>query len=208
MKTVKFSVYGVSMAMVLLAVVSTTTGCVTAAMMGVKVVGGAVHSVDVEAQSKELLDQPLSKADAAFGKRLNTFQDTRSNREMITYPVKGDLLSQYRWVVEVENDKIVALSKTQFDADGGQDIIKKALLKDKVIKKSPKEIHADKHFKKLILVLRNRSTGNLVRVYDVRGMLDLMGARYCVLDFDGSDRCTKIRLVGVPASAGKSALKR
>ena len=49
---------------------------------------------------------------------------------------------------------------------------------------------------------------NLVRVYDIRGATDLLGAYYCVLSFDGQDRCTEIRLVGVPASAGEAVIKR
>jgi len=186
--------------------VMTANGCVTAAMMGVKVVGTAAHGADVDARTKELLGQPVSAADTAFGKRMNTFEETRSGRAMMTYPVKGDVLDQYRWVVEVENGKIMALAKLQKDPDGGSSIIKKAMLKGKVIDKTPSQIHEDSHFEKLMLVLRNRATGNLVRVYDVRGMTDLLGARYCVLGFDRSDRCTEIRLVGVPASQGEGAI--
>ena len=182
------------------------TGCATAAVMGVKVVGNVVQTVDVDTQSKQLLGQPPARADAEVGRRLAPFEDTRSKREMMTYTVQGDVLDQYRWVVEVENNRIVALAKAQFNADGGKDIIKKALLKDKVIGKTPTQIQADDHFKSLTLVLRNRATGNLARAYDITGMTDLLGARYCVLDFDKSDRCTDIRLVGVPSSAGSGAI--
>jgi len=189
-----------------LAIIS--SGCASAAMMGAKVVGHAVDEADVDAHSKKLIGQPPSAADAAFEKRVDTFEDIRTRREMITYPVKGDVLSQHRWVVEAENNRIVALAKMQYDADGGKDIIRKAVLGEKVIGKTPQEVQSDHHFKKLTVVLRNRSTGNLVRVYDIRGVADLLGARYCVLDFDSRDRCTAIRLVGVPASAGTGVIKR
>jgi len=183
-------------------------GCATAATMGVKLVGSAVHTADVDAQSKKLLGKPMSAADAEFGQRVNTFDDTRSRREMATYKVSGDAFDQYRWVVESQDNRIEAVAKAQFNADMGKDIIQKALLKDKVIGKTPQEIEGHSTFKKLILVVRHRPTGRLVRVYDVRGITDLMGARYCVVDFDKSDRGQGIRLVGVPASAGNSALKQ
>jgi hypothetical protein len=189
-----------------LAIIS--SGCASAAIMGVKVVGHAVDEADVDAHSKKLLGQPPGAADTVFAQRVDTFEDIRTKREMITYPVKGDILSRFRWVVEVENNKIVALAKFQYDADGGKDIVRKAVLGEKVIGKSPQEVQSDHHFKNLTVVLRDRSTGNLVRVYDIRGVADLLGARYCVLNFDSRDRCTDIRLVGVPASAGTGTIKR
>jgi hypothetical protein len=186
--------------------VTTNSGCVTAGKMGVKLVGTAVHTVDVDTQSKKLIGQPVSAADAEFGQRVNTFEDTRSKREIMTYKVEGDALDLFRWVVEAQGNRIVALMKTQFNADLGKDLVKTALYKDKVLGKTPQEIQTHSTFKNLVLTVRNRSTGNLVRVYDVRGVTDLMGAQYCVLEFDKSDRGAGVRLVGVPASAGISAI--
>jgi hypothetical protein len=48
---------------------------------------------------------------------------------------------------------------------------------------------------------------NLIRVYDVKGITDLLGAKYCVLRFDASDRCQDIRLVGIPASTKEDSIK-
>jgi hypothetical protein len=184
------------------------SGCASAAMMGGKVVGHTVDETDVDGHSKRLLGQAPGAADAEFPPRVDTLEDIRTRREMITYPVKGDILHRSRWVVEVENNRIVALAKLDYDADGGKDAIRKAVLRDKVIGKTPQEVQSDKHFQKITVILRNRSTGNLVRVYDIGGATDLLGARYCLLDFDKRDRCTEIRLAGVPASAGTGIIKR
>ena len=186
-----------------------TTGCYsTAAKIGVKVVGNAVHEVDVSEKEKRLVGQPADRADAEFGQPLRAFDDTRSKREVMIYPVKGDALAKFRWVVEVENSRIVALAKAQNDSDGSNDIIRKLLLKDKVIGKTPQAIEAQDRFKKLTLVLRGRATKNLVRVYDISGMTDVLGARYCVLEFNASDLCENIRLVGVQAATERSAGNR
>jgi hypothetical protein len=123
---------------------------------------------------------------------------------MKTYSVKGDVLNNYRWVVEIEHNRIVALAKLQQDPDGGRDIITKALLKEKVMGKTPKQVQAQDYFKKPVLVLRSRTTGKMIHVYDVRSVVDLLGAKYCVLEFNKANRCDNIRLVGIPASTAKS----
>jgi uncharacterized protein YegP (UPF0339 family) len=182
------------------------TGCTTAIKIGAKVVGDTVNEVDVDAKSKKLVGQPVQAADTEFGPRIAAFAETGGNRELMTYPVEADVLSQFRWVVEAENGKIVAVAKAKNNPDGAKSIIKKALLEEKVMGKSPAEIGANDHFKKLILTLRNLSTNNLVRVYDVHGLVDLLGARYCVLEFDVTDKCIGIRLVGVPAASDDSSV--
>ena len=140
-------------------VVTMPSGCATTGiMMGVKVVGQVVYEADADARSKKLLGQPPHAADAMFEKRTDTFEDIRTGREMIVYPVKSDVLSRYRWVVEAENNRIVALAKMQYDGDGGKDIILTTALGEKAIGKTPHEVQSDRHFKELTVTLRNRST--------------------------------------------------
>jgi hypothetical protein len=199
---------GVLLATVVLSLAA--AGCnpyTTAVKLGVKVVGQTVNDVDVKEHAR-LVGQPVSAADAAFGRRLRTLEETRTGRQMIAYPVKDDVLAMFRWVVETQNGSIVALAKVQNDPDGSQDIAEKVLVKAIVEGKTSKEVQSHDWFHKLILVLRDCSSGNLVRVYDVSGITDLMGARYCVLQFNGSDRCEKIWLVGVPAKTAGSSIRR
>jgi hypothetical protein len=194
-----------------LILVALSAGCSpysTVAKLGIKVVGDAVNDADVADHGNKLVGQPVAAADADFGQRFRTMEEVQSKREMITYPVKDDLLAAYRWVVEAENGKIVALSKMQNNPDGGKDIIKKMVLKEMVIGKTPQEVGVKDYFKKLILTLRDRGTGNMIRVYDVSSIVDFMGARDCVLEFDSSDKCQNIWLVGVPASTAGSNLEK
>ena len=199
---------GVAAGIVLSILVAGCSPYSTIAKLGIKVVGDAVNDADVTEHGNKLLGQPVASADAEFGRRLRTMEEIRSRREMITYPVKDDLLGAYRWVVEAESGKIVALAKMQNDPDGGKDVVEKLVLKEMVIGKTPQEVSSEDYFKNLILILRDRANGNMLRVYDVSSMLDFMGARDCVLEFDAEDKCRSIWLVGIPASTGGSMLKQ
>jgi hypothetical protein len=178
----------------------------TIAKIGMKVVGETVSDADVSQKSQELLGQPVVRADTALGQRIRTLEELRTRRQMIMYPVKDDLLNMFRWAVETENGRIVALAKLQNDPDGGKDIAEKLVLKEIVGGKTPEQIQTHDWFKNLVLVLRDGSSGNLVRVYDTSLIPSFMGAKYCVLEFDGSDRCQSVRIVGVPASTPGSAV--
>ncbi len=180
----------------------------TAVKLGVKVVGEGINDADVAQKSKELMGKPVSAADAAFGQRIRTLQELQTGRQLMTYYVKDDLLKSYRWAVEAQNGAIVALSKVQNNPGGGTDIAERLVLKEIVDGKTPQQIQSHKYFQKLILTLRDTSTGYLVRVYDVSGITDFMGSRYCVLGFDAADRCKDVWIVGVPASTSGSALSR
>jgi hypothetical protein len=180
----------------------------TVANIGIKVVGDAVNDADVSDHARQLIGQPESMANAEFGQPLRTLEEVRSKRAMMIYPVKDDVLSMYRWAVEAQNGKIVALAKLQNDPDDGKDIIEKLVLKELVVGKTPQEIQAKDWFKNLILTLRDRATGQTLRIYDVSNITDFLGSRDCVLEFDASDRCQKIWLVGVPAATPQSRLQQ
>jgi hypothetical protein len=191
--------------------VSLTTGCdpyTTVAKIGVRVIGDAVDDEQVSSLSNKLIGRPVAMADAEFGQSLRTLEEVNSRRLMIMYPVKDDFLKMFRWAVEVENGRIVALAKVQSNPDGGKDIAEKLVLKEIVIGKTAQDLQSHKFFQNLILVLRDRATGTLVRVYDVSNVTDFMGAKNCVLEFDAADVCQKVSIVGVPASTPGSAVGR
>jgi hypothetical protein len=191
--------------------IALTSGCnpyTTVAKIGIKVVGEAVNDVDGSEKAKALVGQPVSAADAEFGQPIRTLEEVRSKRVMIVYPVKDDVLKMFRWAVEAENGRIVALSKLQANPDGGKDIAEKLVLKEIAVGKTPQELQDHRFFRNLTLVLRDRATGNFVRVYDVSIVPDFGGAKSCVLEFDASDRCQKVSIVGVPSASAGSAVGR
>lgn len=180
----------------------------TAVKLGVRVVGDVVNDEDTAGHARKLIGQPVAAADSTFGKRLRTLEEVRTSRQMITYPVKDDLLNSYRWAVEAENGRIVALAKLQNNPDGGTDIAEKLLLKEIVDGKTLGQVQSHKYFSKRILTLRDSATGDLLRVFDVSNITDFMGGRYCVLRFDASNACKEIWLVGCPASTPGSSLAK
>lgn len=167
-------------------------------------IGDVINDADVKKRQEELHNQPVSAADAMFGAREETlvYADD-AQRELITYPVKGDLLNSQNWVVESRKGKLVALSRVKRNIDGVEDVIKSAAIEPKVMGKSPEDCCRDAEFKEPIATLRSRESGEIMRVYDIRNWTNSRGARYCVLRFDENDRCTKINLVGVSASSVK-----
>ncbi len=165
------------------------------------VVGDIVSDVDVDSRKPKLVGQPETAADSMFDARLESFDDVqRQGVSMIAYPVKFDVLGKSRYIVEVTNGRIVAVSKTKQNIDGSENMIKAAALKQKVIGKTPAQCRIEGELGVPVRTLRSREKGQLLRVYDVKNWTNLRGARYCVLRFGAKDLCEDIKLVGVSAS--------
>ena len=165
------------------------------------VIGDAVHDADVEERQDELQGKDRLAADTMFGARLETLveRDNR-HRELLVYQVPRDVMNSSRYVVELDENKIVALSLTKRNIDGIEDVIKAADLRSKFVGKSPSQCQDIGNLGQPVLVLRSLDKDQLVRVYDVRNWTNLRGARYCILRFDGDGRCESLDLVGVSAS--------
>ncbi len=170
-------------------------------------IGDVIVDADVKKRQEKLYGEPVASADAMFGEREETLVYADDpGRELITYPVKGDLLDEQNWVVESRDGQLVALSRVKRNIDGVEDVVKSAAIKSKVIGKSPDACRLDAELKEPLATLHSRDTGQIMRVYDVRNWTNTRGARYCVLRFDQEDRCKDIRLLGVSASTVKDPL--
>jgi len=173
------------------------------------IVGDAVNDADVKDRRGLLMGKPEKAADTMFGSRLETLVDTeRRGVSMVFYPVQGDILHTSRYIVEVENGVIVVFAKTKQNIDGVEDMIHNATLEKKLIGKAPAACSREGGLGTPLRTLRSREKGQLLRVYDVRHWTDFMGARYCVLRFDGGDRCQSVTLIGVSASTRKDPIRR
>ncbi len=171
------------------------------ASLAITLVGDAINDSDVQSRSPELIGRPPAAADTMFGPRLDSLRTLDGTKTLAVYPVRGDALSKSRWVVEIENQRITALSKALRQADGAEDVIKEALLQEKLIGRSPEQFRAEPGFDQPVLTASRESTYTLVRLYDVRNWTNLRGARYCVLEFDPQNRCREVRLVGIDSSS-------
>lgn len=174
----------------------------TGVKLGVRVMGDVIEDVDVKQKGDALVGRPVSAADEAFGARIDSFKDVRSDRRWQTYPVKLDLLGQQRYVVEVSGGRIVSVSKS--DKSGRKvDIPLEIILKEKLKGKSPQECQAGLKYGPPLLAVRSESTGQLVQLYDAGLPTDLGTPHYCIVRFDANDRCEDIDFVAVGASTKK-----
>jgi len=173
------------------------------------IVGDAINDADVKDRRGLLMGKPEKAADGMFGARLETLVDIdRQGVSMIFYPVKGDILHTSRYIVEVENGVIVVFAKTKQNIDGVEDMIHNASLEKKLVGKTPAACSQEGKLGAPLRTLRCREKGHLLRVYDVKNWSDFMGARYCVLKFDGNDRCLGVTLIGVSASTKADPIRR
>ncbi len=173
------------------------------------IVGDAVNDADVQDRRSKLIGRSAVEADIMFGSRLETLVDVeRTGVSLIVYPVDLDLLDSSRYIVEVEDGVIVVIAKAKKNIDGLEDVIHGANLKRKLIGKTPAECSVAGEFGKPIRTLRSREKGQLLRLYDARHWTDFLGARYCMLRFDSSDRCEGVTLIGVSATTKKDPARR
>ncbi len=173
------------------------------------IAGDAINDADVKDRRSKLIGQTETAADNMFAARLETLIDVeRPDVSVIFYPVKNDLFKKSRYIVELEDGVIVVFAKTKQNIDGVEDLIHDANLERKLIGKTPTQCSKDGDLGKPLRTFRSREKGQVLRVYDIRHWSDFLGARYCVLRFDSSDRCEDVTLTGVSASTRKDPLRR
>jgi hypothetical protein len=169
------------------------------------VVGDVVSDQDVKQRKSKLLGFDIRAADEMFGERVASYSDARGSRHLVVYATT-DILVKERYVVEVQGNRIVALSKTQENRDGLEDVLSSSLLRDKLVGQTPHQCQELGNFGRPLAVLRNDATWNLVHVYDVSNVTHLGAARYCVVHFDVNNRCERLYLVGVTASTSDNPI--
>ena len=178
-------------------------GCISAVSLGVKLVGKTVDTVDVREREKKLLGAKPSAADEMLGERLDTLRDVNSDRAWVVYPVELDVMGKDRYVVEVANDKIVALTRAEKDSDPVRDIPRALLMEDKVKGKPPTECAAELDIGEPLLTVRSDATGLLSQIYDARHFKKLGSPDYCILRFDEQELCKDVEFLGIGASTEK-----
>ena len=104
------------------------------ASLGIMVVGDTVSSADVKKRAERLIGQAPDAADKEFGPRLETLVATRDqNHQLLLYKIGSDLTGASRYVVEVKNGRITALSKKKKNIDGVEDILNSSQLEKKLL---------------------------------------------------------------------------
>ena len=97
-------------------ILSLAVGCQTAAGPGVMLVGRVVNDADIKSREYELMGRGAHAADDALGPRLEALRDNLDpNRRLLIY---SDAMSLFRYVVELSDGRIVAISKGVENAGG------------------------------------------------------------------------------------------
>ena len=171
-------------------------GCsATPVGMAMHLAGEAVNDVDAKERAKQYVGAPVSEADAKLGTPVDVLSDTHSTRMWRTYSVPMDPLKNSRYVIEVHNGKIIALYKVQRYSDPVAYAATLAVLKPKVMGKSPADCEANLDMGAPRLTVRSQNTGRLIQLYDARVVKELQSPHYCVLRFSPAKVCEQIDMV-------------
>ena len=190
----------------LVAIGAFSSGCISAVGIGVRLVGKAVDTADVKKREKVLLGAKLSVADEMFGKCVDTLRDLSSDRTWVVYPVELDLMGKDRYVVEVADEKIVALSRTEKNSDPKRDWPRALIIESKVKGKPLAECAAELDMGDPLLTVRSDATGLLSQIYDARHFKEFGSPDYCILRFDEQGLCKGVEFLGIGASTKKEPL--
>jgi hypothetical protein len=182
-----------------------TCGCNPAGeavKFGVHLVGKAVDDEEAQKFERELVGHSSAAAAEKFGTRIDTLRDVNSSREWQIYPTKLDVLGNQRYVVEVAENRIVAVSKTE-KGKSEMDLPRTLVLKRKVKGRLLRECQERLGMGPPLLTARSEKTGLLSQIYDGQMMEGIGGQKYCILRFDRNQRCCEVSLVEVSASTKK-----
>ena len=185
-----------------LAALVALTGCSPtqiAMKIGMFAVGKVVNDAESKKLSEKLIGQPSSAADAELGERNDTFTEVNGSVTWISYPVKLDPLKRNQYFVEVRGDRITRIEKME-GASSELDLARSTFDKTRVAGKSPEECQRILKAGPPRLSVRSQKTGNLMQFYDGKSIVG--DKKYIILHFDSAQKCEKLQIVDVAASAG------
>lgn len=171
-----------------------------AVKVGMYVAGKVVNDAEAQKLSEKLIGQPPSAADAELGERNDTFSEVGGSRTWISYPVKLDLLKQNQYFVEVSGGRITRIEKME-GSSGEIDLARSTFNKARVQGKSPAECQQILEAGAPELSVRSQKTGNLMQFYNGKFIAEIGDKKYIILKFDKDQKCEKLQIVEVAATA-------
>lgn len=189
------------------AALAVSSGCVSAVSAGISLVGRVVDDADVKDHAGVLIGQNVTAADERFGKRIDIMREVDGPRTWHIYPVSNlNFLGKDRYVVEVRNNEVIALTRAETTSDPKTDVPRALIVAAAADGKSPEECQAKLDMGKPLLTARSDETGLISQTYDAR-LIEAFGRpHYCVLRFDKNQKCNKVEFIGVGASTEDNPL--
>jgi hypothetical protein len=191
----------------LLVPLALTAGCSpqSAIKYGVKLADAAVDRIEVKDLEAKLMGKPPSASDQLLGDRVDTLRQVGGSRQFLIYRVSldVDVLTQHRYLVEVADNRIVAVAKLEKKGQTKLDIARALVMEQKAKGKSPKECQQIIDRGRPVLEVRSDNTKVLRQLYEARIVEEAGEPYYCVVFFDKQDRCTELAFVSAEASTRK-----
>lgn len=181
---------------------SAGSGCSASPVgLATKIVGTVIDDEDVKSKAKEYIGKPAYLANEKLGQPIDTFHDVNSAREWRTYHVKLDPLNLSRYLVEILNNRIVAVTKAKLYGDPAIGLTQQTIAYEKVKGQTPSGCEAALGQAPLLTV-RSEKTGQLIQLYDA-SLINIEGVTkpdYYIARFDSAGVCNKLEFVSVSAS--------
>lgn len=179
------------------------TGCsATPIGAAMSLVGTAVNDLDAAAKAKEFAGKSSAECDQKLGQPINVFESRQPQRQWRVYSVKGDLTNNYRYLAEMDQDKVIAFSKAQLSGDLIVDAATRANFDGKCRGKTPQACQDSVGYAPA-LTARNVKTGEVFQLYDARLSKDLQKPYYAILRFAADNACCEIRVAKATSAVGE-----
>jgi len=183
----------------LMVAVAMASGCrLHPISLAVSLIGEAVDDRDVQERKPLLLGKHAEAADEMFGDRHDTLVDDATGDKWLIYPNPGERFSESFYVVETSaTGRITGLFKCKRNTDGLEDVQKTKSLARIVYGKTPAECESAARLGEPVFTMHSECNGAAARFYNVRDLVFVSGAHYCVLVFSERNLCEEVSLIGV-----------
>jgi hypothetical protein len=165
----------------------------------IKVFGTPLDHAQVADLEKKLVGQPVQAAVAELGTPFDVLRDTESSRQWFIFRIDRNKLGKYRYVVEINNGRVSAVSKVEIGGVNQQDIPRRYVLRDKVMGKRPQQCRKELGLGPPVLTVRSEKTRRSTELYDARMVKDRQ-VYYCLVRYNPSNYCESLEFITVGAS--------
>jgi hypothetical protein len=184
-----------------------TGGCSSSGVqsqVAIQMIGTPLDHAQVSDLEKKLMGQPIQSALDELGPAIDILKDLNSSRQWFVFRIDPNTLGQYRYVVEVNNNCISAVSKVQIGGVTGADYPRRYILRDKVMGKFPDQCQKELGLGAPLLSVKSEKTRRLTEFYDAR---QSKGNKiyYCIVRYNPTNNCENLAFITVDASTKQTA---
>lgn len=167
----------------------------------VNLAGTAINDGDVHQKTAELMGVSVAQCDQKLGQPVNVFESQNPPRQWRVYSVKDDVAGLFRYVIEFNDGRVIAVNKAQQASDIVVDTATYTYFREKCIGQTSEACQMNTGHGPPVLSVRNVRTGQLIQLYDARLVKDVQRPYYAVLFFGNDGNCADIKVIKIAASS-------